>query len=156
MRLAWSSGLALISLSVLSAHAQTPAPQAPAQATAPAGGPAPALSMECHLLYRGTPMTEPTYYRVIGNELYGISGPIKTKLSQVGSPLSLGTSKEADGTVMESFASHSLTGTTLERTVFWKKGSAGMKPAFKETYDFKASTVVSSTDKVDFCHAKGR
>lgn len=155
MKLARWGGIALVSLLAVPAEvsAQMPTPQAPAQAGAPTTLP---LSMECHLLYRGTPMAEPTYYRVIGNELYSVSGPIKTKLSQVGTPVSLGTSKEADGTVMESFASHTLAGTTLERTVFWKKGAAAMKPAFKETYDFKASTVVSSTDKSDFCHAKGR
>ncbi len=131
-------------------YAQTAAPP-----TASPAGEA-SLSMDCHLLYRGVPMKEPTSYRVIGNELYGISGPIKTKLSQAGAPMSLGTSKEADGTTVESFASHTVNGTTLERTVFWKKAGGQMKPAFKETYDFKAKTVMSSDDKSDFCHADGK
>jgi len=152
MKLALWGGVALASVMAVGAQAQTtvPAP-APAQATG-----TPTLSMDCHLLYRGVPMKEPTSYQVIGNELYGISGPIRTKLSQAGTPVTLGTSKEADGTMMESFASHTVTGTTLERTVFWKKGSAAMKPAFKETYDFKAKTVMSSSDKSDFCHANGK
>ncbi len=154
MKLSWWGGITIGSIVAFSAQAQTS--QTPAQAAAPTAGTNASLSMECHLLYRGTPMAEPTFYRVIGNELYGISGPIKTKLSQAGVPVSLGSSKDADGSVTESFASHTLSGTTLERTVFWKKGGAAMKPAFKETYDFKASTVVSSTDKTDFCHAKGR
>jgi hypothetical protein len=154
MKLSWWGGIVLGSIVAFSAHAQTSG--APAQATAPPANTTASLSMECHLLYRGTPMAEPTFYRVIGNELYGISGPIKTKLSQAGTPVSLGSSKDADGSVTESFASHTLSGMTLERTVFWKKGDAAMKPAFKETYDFKASTVVSSTDKTDFCHTKGR
>ena len=161
MKLALWGGVALASVMAVGAQAQTtvPAP-APAQATTQGAGPSatgtPTLSMDCHLLYRGVPMKEPTSYQVIGNELYGISGPIRTKLSQAGTPVTLGTSKEADGTMMESFASHTVTGTTLERTVFWKKGSAAMKPAFKETYDFKAKTVMSSADKSDFCHANGK
>lgn len=154
MKLSLWGGIALGSIMAFSAQAQTS--QAPAQATAPPTNTTTSLSMECHLLYRGTPMIEPTFYRLIGNELYGISGPIKTKLSQAGVPVLLGSAKDSDGSVTESFASHTLSGTTLERTVFWKKGEAAMKPAFKETYDFKASTVVSSTDKTDFCHSKGR
>ncbi len=150
MKLALWGGVALASVMAVGAEAQTTVP-APAQATG-----IPTLSMDCHLLYRSVPMKEPTSYQVIGNELYGVSGPIRTKLSQAGTPVTLGTSKEADGTMMESFASHTVTGTTLERTVFWKKGSATMKPAFKETYDFKAKTVMSSSDKSDFCHANGK
>ena len=147
-RTIWGSSLAaVVAISFhASAHAQ-PLPSATA---------APSLSMDCHLLYRGVPMKEPTSYQVIGNELYGINGPIRTKLSHAGTPVSLGPSKEADGTTAESFASHTVKGTTLERTVFWKKGAGAMKPAFTETYDFKAKTVVSSTDKADFCHANGK
>ena len=147
-RTIWGSALAaVVAVSFqVTAHAQNP----------PSAGTAPSLSMDCHLLYRGVPMKEPTSYQVIDNELYGISGPIRTKLSQAGTPVSLGTSKETDGTTAESFASHTIKGTTLERTVFWKKGAAAMKPAFTETYDFKAKTVVSSTDKADFCHADGK
>lgn len=157
MKLALWGGVALASVMAVGAQAQTTVP-APAttQGTGPSATGTPTLSMDCHLLYRGVPMKEPTSYQVIGNELYGISGPIRTKLSQAGTPVTLGTSKEADGTMMESFASHTVTGTTLERTVFWKKGSAAMKPAFKETYDFKAKTVMSSADKSDFCHANGK
>ncbi|TAJ94710.1 MAG: hypothetical protein EPO41_11605 [Reyranella sp.] len=147
--------VAFIAAMALSIQAQAQA-NPPAQASAPSATAAPSLSMNCHLLYRGVPMKEATTYQVIGAELYGISGPIRTKLSQAGTPVSLGMSKEADGTSTESFASHTVNGTTLERTVFWKKVSAAMKPAFKETYDFKAKTVVSSTDKSDFCHANGK
>lgn len=155
MRFVRWGAVVLFSIVSVSALAQVPASQAPGQAAAPPIA-APILSMECHLLYRGRPHPDPTYFRVIGNELYGVSGPIKTKLSQAGAPVSLGSTKEADGSTTETFASHTVTGTTLERTVFWKKHGAAMKPAFKETYDFKASTVVSSTDKMDFCHSKGR
>lgn len=156
MKLALWGGVALVSVMAFGAQAQTTGTTpAPAQAAPSATG-TPTLSMDCHLLYRGVPMKEPTSYQVIGNELYGISGPIKTKLSQAGTQVTLGTSKEADGTMVESFASHTVNGTTLERTVFWKKGSAAIKPAFKETYDFKAKTVMNSTDKSDFCHANGR
>lgn len=147
MKLAFPVGAALATLVALAAQAQTPA--APAAA-------APSLSLDCHLLYRGVPMKEPTTYQVIGKDLYGVSGPIRTKLSEEGTPVTLGNSREADGTVVESFASHRLNGTTLERTVYWKKGSAPMKPAFTETYDFKARTVTSSTDRADFCHADGK
>lgn len=155
MRLTLGAGIAAVFVVALSfqapVYAQTASPPA-----ASAGGSTPSLSMDCHLLYRGVPMKEATSYQVIGNELYGISGPIRTKLSQAGTPVTLGTSKDADGTNTESFASHTINGTTLERTVFWKKGASSMKPAFKETYDFKAKTVVSSTDKSDFCHANGK
>ncbi len=147
MKLAFPGGAALATLVALAAQAQTQA--APAAA-------APSLSLDCHLLYRGVPMKEPTTYQVIGKELYGVSGPIRTRLSEEGTPVTLGNSREADGTVVESFASHRLNGTTLERTVYWKKGSAPMKPAFTETYDFKARTVTSSTDRADFCHADGK
>lgn len=147
MKVALSSGAALVALMALAAQAQTTTPSA--------AGP-PSLSLDCHLLYRGVPMKEPTTYQVIGKELYAVSGPIKTKLSQEGAPVTLGTSKEADGTMVESFASHKLSGTTLERTVYWKKGTAPMKQAFTETYDFKARTVMSSTDRADFCHADGK
>lgn len=146
MKMALSSGVALVALMALAAQAQTTNP--------PASGPS--LSLDCHLLYRGVPMKEPTTYQLIGTELYGISGPIKTKLSQEGTPVTLGTSKEADGTMTESFASHKLDGAKLERTVYWKKGSGPMKQAFTEIYDFKAKTVMSSTDKADFCHADGK
>lgn len=157
MKLALWGGVALASMMAVGAQAQTTAPApTPAQASAPSATGTPTLSMDCHLLYRGVPMKEPTSYQVIGNELYGISGPIRTKLSQAGAPVTLGTSKEADGTIMESFASHTVNGTTLERTVFWKKGSATMKPAFKEIYDFKAKTVMNSSEKSDFCHANGK
>jgi hypothetical protein len=153
MKLALSGALALVSVMAVAAQAQTPIPAQ--AAAAPASG-TPTLSMDCHLLYRGVPMKEATSYQVIGNELYGISGPIKTKLSQAGTPVTLGTSKDADGTVMESFASHTVNDTTLERTVFWKKGAAAMKSAFKEIYDFKAKTVMNSSDTSDFCHANGK
>lgn len=149
MKLTLRNGAAIVFTVFLSFQAI-----AQAQTMAPSGRPS--LSMDCHLLYRGVPMKEATTYQVIGNELYGISGPIRTRLSQAGAPVSLGTSKEADGTSTESFASHTVNGTTVERTVFWKKGAAAMKPAFQETYDFKAKTVVSSTDKSDFCHANGK
>lgn len=147
MKLAFYGGAVLATLVALSAQAQT--------ANTPATSP-PSLSLDCHLLYRGVPMKEPTTYQVIGKELYGVSGPIRTRLSEEGTPVTLGNSREADGTVVESFASHRLNGTTLERTVYWKKGSAPMKPAFTETYDFKARTVTSSTDRADFCHADGK
>ncbi len=147
MKLALSSGAVLITLVTVTAQAQT----AP-----PSSSGAPSLSLDCHLLYRGVPMKEPTTYQVIGKELYGVSGPIRTKLSEEGTPVTLGSAKEADGTMLESFASHKLNGTTLERTVYWKKGTAPMKQAFTETYDFKAKTVTSSTDRADFCHASGK
>lgn len=147
MKLAFSGGAALAILVALSAQAQTP--DTPATA-------APSLSLDCHLLFRGVPMKEPTTYQVIGKELYGVNGPLRTRLSEEGAPVTLGKAREADGTVVESFASHRLNGTTLERTVYWKKGSAPMKLAFTETYDFKARTVTSSTDRADFCHAGGK
>ncbi len=146
MKLVLSSGAVLVSLIATAVQAQT----------TPSAAGAPSLSLDCHLLYRGVPMKEPTTYEVIGKDLYGVSGPIKTKLSQEGEPVTLGTSKEADGTTVESFASHKLNGTKLERTVYWKKGTAPMKQAFSETYDFKARTVTSSTDRADFCHADGK
>lgn len=67
-RTTWGSALAaVVAISFqASTHAQTP----------PSAGIAPSLSMDCHLLYRGAPMKEPTSYQVIDNELYGISGPI--------------------------------------------------------------------------------
>ena len=151
MKLTLRDGAAVVFAVLLSFQAV-----AYAQTMAPSGSDSPSLSMNCHLLYRGVPMKEATRYEVIGNELYGISGPIRTRLSQAGAPVSLGTSKETDGTQIESFASHTVKGTTVERTVYWKKGAAAMKPAFQETYDFKAKTVVSSTDKSDFCHANGK
>lgn len=147
MKLAFPGSAALATLVALAAQAQTP--DKPAAA-------APSLSLDCHLLYRGVPMKEPTTYQVIGKELYGVSGPIRTRLSEDGTPVTLGNSRESDGTVVESYASHRLNGTTLVRTVYWKKGSAPMKPAFTETYDFKARTVTSSTDRADFCHADGK
>ena len=147
MKLAFPGGAALATLVALAAQAQTP--DTPAAA-------APSLSLDCHLLYRGVPMKEPTTYQVIGKELYGVNGPLRTRLSEEGTPVMLGKAKEADGTVVKSFASHRLNGTTLERTVYWKKGSAPMKLAFTETYDFRARTVTSSTDRADFCHADGK
>ncbi len=147
MKLAFPGGAALTTLVALAALAQTP--DTPAAA-------APSLSLDCHLLFRGVPMKEPTTYQVIGKELYGVNGPLRTRLSEEGTPVTLGKAKEADGTVVESFASHKLNGTTLERTVYWKKGSGPMQPAFTETYDFKARTVTSSTDRADFCHANGK
>jgi len=147
MKLAFSGGAALAIFVALAAQAQTS--NTPAVA-------APSLSLDCHLLYRGTPMKEPTTYQVIGKELYGVNGPLRTRLSEEGTPVTLGKAKEADGTVVESFASHKLNGTTLERTVYWKKGSGPMQPAFTETYDFRARTVTSSTDRADFCHANGK
>lgn len=147
MKLALSSGAVLATLMAVAAQAQTTPP--PADGT-------PSLSLDCHLLYRGVPMKEATTYQVVGKDLYGVSGPIKTKLSQEGTPAALGSSKEADGTIVESYASHKLNGTTLERTVYWKKGTAPLKQAFTETYDFKARTVMSSTDRADFCHADAK
>jgi hypothetical protein len=146
MKLALTSGAVLL-IAALGAKAQT--------ANAPAAA-VPSLSLSCHLLYRGVPMKEPTNYEVIGKDLYGVSGPIRTRLSEEGTAISLGKAKEADGTVVESFASHRLNGTTLERTVFWKKGNGPMQQAFTETYDFRARTVSSSSDRADFCHADGK
>lgn len=147
MKLAFPGGAALAILVALAAQAQTP--DTPAAA-------APSLSLDCHLLFRGVPMKEPTTYQVIGKELYGVNGPLRTRLSEEGTPVMLGKAKEADGTIIESFASHRLNGTTLERTVYWKKESGPMKQAFTETYDFRARTVTSSTDRGDFCHADGK
>jgi hypothetical protein len=136
-------------LVLISSGVQAQSPNTPAAV-------APTLSLDCHLLYRGVPMKEPTTYEVIGKDLYGVNGPIRTRLSAEGAPIALGTAKEADGTRVESFASHKLNGTTLERTVYWKKEGGPMKQAFTETYDFKARTVMSSTDRADFCHANGK
>lgn len=147
MKLAFPGGAALATLVALAAQAQTP--DTPAAA-------APSLSLDCHLLYRGVPMKEPTTYQAIGKELYGVNGTLRTRLSEEGTPAMLGKAKEADGTIDESFASHRLNGTTLERTVYWKKESGPMKQAFTETYDFRARTVTSSTDRADFCHADGK
>ncbi|MCC8432318.1 hypothetical protein LJ725_25365 [Reyranella aquatilis] len=146
MKLALTSGAVLL-IGALGAQAQ--------MANAPAAA-VPSLSLSCHLLYRGVPMKEPTTYEVIGKDLYGVSGPLRTRLSEEGTAISLGKAKEADGTVVESFASHRLNGTTLERTVFWKKGNGLMQQAFTETYDFRARTVRSSSDRADFCHADGK
>jgi hypothetical protein len=147
MKLAFYGGAVLATLVALAAQAQTAHTPDPS---------APSLSLDCHLLFRGVPMKEPTTFQVIGKDLYGVNGPIRTRLSEEGVPVALGKAREADGTVVESFASHTLNGTTLQRTVYWKKGSGPMKPAFTETYDFRARTVTSSTDRADFCHADAK
>ncbi len=116
----------------------------------------PVLSMSCHLMLRGVPSKEATLYELVGNDLYSVNGATRTRISTQGtSPLSLGSSREKDGTTTESFASHVVDGSPIERTVYWKQGSGPMKEAFKERYDFKARTVVNAKERDDICHTNG-
>lgn len=125
-------------------------------AAAQAQAQAPALSMDCHMMLRGVPSKDATSFQLVGNDLYSVRGSTRTKISTQGTPVALGTSREKDGTTTTSFASHTLQGTTLQRTVYWKKANEEMKPAFRETYDFKAKTLTSSSDPADMCHANAR
>lgn len=104
----------------------------------------------------GVPSRQPTVFELVGRDLYSVQGATRTLISAEGPPVFLRKMLEQDGTTMEAFASHTVKGTTIDRTVYWKPAGGPMKVAFIEHYDFTAKTITDSGDKRDFCHANGR
>jgi opacity protein-like surface antigen len=124
-------------------------------ASALAQAPAPALSMTCHESLRGVPMKEGTVYEVVGKEMYNTGMGGRVQISTEDKPLFLAKADD-NGVPVESFASHTVNGSVVTRTVYWRKPGGPMQQKFTEQYDFKARTIVSSADKTDRCHGGGR
>lgn len=114
----------------------------------------PNLTMTCHEMFRGAPSKEPTVYEIVGRDMYRTGYGRRVHISTEGKPLFL--SKATDkGIETESFASHTVNGTRVTRTVYWRLAGGEMQPRFTEQFDFQAKTIASSTDKADRCHADG-
>lgn len=113
------------------------------------------LSMTCHPLFRGVPMKEPTIYQLVGQDLYSTNEVGRAHISTEGKPLFL-DKHNVDGVSEQTFASHTVNGSVVTRTVYWQKQGEPMRARFTERYDFQARTITSATDKEDSCHADGK
>lgn len=146
---------------VLVACNQQPASEQAGAATAQQEVPAEAADSEgrtaeqvitCHLLIGGRPSPEPTIYELVGADFYSKSpGADRQLISSEGKLVHLSRTQDDEGP-QDSFASHTVEGNILTRTVLWQRPGQAPRTAFVDRYDFRRQTVVDAETGQDSCH----
>lgn len=105
----------------------------------------------CHELIGGKPSPEPTIYELDGTDFYS-SSPERAKrlISSEDKLVPLGRTEDDEGP-QDAFASHTLQGDLLTRTVLWQRVGRAPRTAFVERYNFRKQTVLDS-DGTDSCY----
>lgn len=145
---ACNQGAASNKLAATDASGESNAPHATASSAA--------RLITCHELIGGKPSPEATTYELLGRKFYSrVPGGERQLISAEGELVNLGRSEDDEGP-QDSFASHTVQGVVLTRTVLWQRPGQASRTAFVERYDFRKQAVLDADTGEDTCHHNAR